>query len=172
MKLHLVDDNADVASALQITFKDHSEVEIVNGDLLRLARNCVVSPANSQGFMDGGIDRLFVSFFGSGLEAKVREAIGRQPEGCLPIGSSLVVNTGHLVIPFLLVAPTMVGPEIVDPINAYRAMRAILRIASTHGVIGRAVFCPGLCTGVGGVLPPDAAKEMARAYHDWKRQQP
>lgn len=169
MKLHFVDDNSDVANALATAFKDHQEVTVATGDLLRFAKNCVVSPANSQGFMDGGIDRAFVSFFGAGIELRVRDAVGRLPEGRMQIGSSLIVNTGHLMIPFLLVAPTMENPEMVDALNAYRAMRAILRIASAHAEIGRAVFCPGLCTGVGGVAPSVAAKEMLRAYEDWKR---
>jgi len=169
MNLHLVDDNADVASALKIAFQGRPEVKVMNGDLLRLARNCVVSPANSQGFMDGGIDRAFVSFFGMQIETKVRDAIARYPEGRLQIGSGLIVSTGHAVIPFLLVAPTMEAPEAVEPSNAYRAMRAILRIGSAHKEIGRDIFCPGLCTGVGDVLPSDAAKEMFRAYEDWRQ---
>jgi O-acetyl-ADP-ribose deacetylase (regulator of RNase III) len=170
MKLHLVDDNADVAGALRIAFRDHPEVEVVNGDLLKLARNCVVSPANSQGFMDGGIDRALVAFFGAEIEAKVRDAIGRRPDSRLPVGGSLVVKTGHAVIPFLLVAPTMESPEMVEAVNTCRAMKAILRIASAHEEIGRAIFCPGLCTGVGGVDPTEAAARMARAYRDCQHQ--
>ncbi|HXI71464.1 MAG TPA: macro domain-containing protein [Verrucomicrobiae bacterium] len=172
MRLHFVDDNTEVVKALQATFKVHPEVEVTNGDLLKLARNCIVSPANSQGFMDGGIDKAFVTFFGSEIEARVRTAIGRRPEGRLPVGSSLVINTVHAVIPFLLVAPTMESPEMVEAVNAYRAMRAILRIATAHEEIGRAVYCPGLCTGVGGVLPSDAANQMLRTYEDWKGTQP
>lgn len=168
MKLHFVDDNLDVVMALKGAFKEHPEVEVFHGDLLALARNCVVSPGNSQGFMDGGIDKSFTQFFGPGIEATVREAIGRRPEVTLPIGSSMVVKTNHGLIPFSLVAPTMEVPELVDASNAYRAMRAILRIASANEDIGRAVFCPGLCTGVGGVLPGEAAKQMARAYQEWK----
>ena len=38
MKLHLVDNNADVALALQTAFKAHSEVQVVFGELLQLAR--------------------------------------------------------------------------------------------------------------------------------------
>jgi O-acetyl-ADP-ribose deacetylase (regulator of RNase III) len=168
MNLHLIDDNADVADALAFAFKSHEEVKVANGDLLGLANNCVVSPANSQGFMDGGIDRAFVSFFGAGIEFKIREIVGRTHGGWISVGSGTVVNTGHAVIPYLLVAPTMEQPEMVDALNAYRAMRAILRIAAAHAEIGRAVFCPGLCTGVGGVCPSVAAGEMLRAYNDWK----
>jgi len=34
--------------------------------------------------------------------------------------------------------------------------------------IHKKVFCPGLSTGVGGVSPREAAKEMYNAYVDWK----
>jgi len=151
MNLHFVDDNAEVAKALQLAFREHPEVEVADGDLLKVATNCVVSPANAQGFMDGGIDRAIVAFFGSVIESQMRDAIIRRPEGRLPVGSSLVVRTGHGVVPFLLVATTMDSLEMVEAVNAYRAMNAILRIASSNKEVGRDVFCPGLCTGVGGV---------------------
>jgi O-acetyl-ADP-ribose deacetylase (regulator of RNase III) len=48
-------------------------------------------------------------------------------------------------------------------------MKAILRMAKAHAEIGRAIFCPGLCTGVGGVDPSEAGEQMARAYHAWQR---
>ena len=169
MNLHFADDNDEVAEALKLAFRGYPEIAVTVGDLLKLATNCVVSPANAQGFMDGGIDRAIVSFFGSAIELKVRDAILRRPEERLPVGSSLVVRTGHEVIPFLLVATTMESPEMVEPLNAYRAMTAILRLASSNEEIGRDVFCPGLCTGVGGVRASDAAEQMARAYLDWQR---
>jgi len=169
MTLHFIDDNAEVADALQFAFRAHPEVEVMAGDLLKLARNCVVSPANAHGFMDGGIDRAIVTFFGPAIEPQVRDAIVCRSEERLPVGSSLVVRTGHAVIPFLLVATTMESPEMVEAVNACRAMKAILRLASSNEEIGRDVFCPGLCTGVGHVPPSEAAEQMVRAYQDWKQ---
>jgi O-acetyl-ADP-ribose deacetylase (regulator of RNase III) len=119
--------------------------------------------------MDGGIDAAFCNFFGSAVEGRVREAIGRRPEGYLPIGASLVVQTGNERIPHMIVAPTMLAPEAIDSLNCYRAMRAVLRIAAAQEDVGRAVYCPGLGTGVGQVLPVEAAREMAQAYSDWKK---
>src|SRR5262249_27630188 len=98
-----------------------------------------------------------------------RSAIARRPEGYLPIGASLVVPTGNRRIPHLIVAPTMLAPKPIDSQNCYRAMRAVLRIAATHEEVGRAVYCPGLGTGVGQVSPANAAREMAQAYSDWKK---
>jgi O-acetyl-ADP-ribose deacetylase (regulator of RNase III) len=97
----------------------------------------------------------------------VREAVTRRPEGHLPVGASLVVHTGDTRVPFLIVAPTMSVPEEVMSNNCYRAMRAVLRVAT--GEVGRDVYCPGLATGVGMVPPENAAAMMSQAYGDWKR---
>lgn len=168
MRLHLVDLNPEVVAAWQEAFRSFPDVTVRQGDLLTLAENAVVSPANSFGFMDGGIDRAFVAFFGSQLQVRVQDAIARRPEGYLPVGASLVVQTSHARIPYLIVAPTMLGPEAVGSDNSYRAMRAVLRIAAQFPEVGHEVYCPGLGTGVGGVRPDEAATEMARAYADWQ----
>jgi O-acetyl-ADP-ribose deacetylase (regulator of RNase III) len=169
MRLYLVDADAAVTSALREAFRPFPEVAVSRGDLLAVAHNAVVSPANAHGFMDGGIDAAYRSFFGAAVEAQVREAIGRRAEGYLPLGASLVVRTGHTGIPYLIVAPTMLGPEAIERANCYRAMRAVLRVAASQEEIGRAVFCPGLGTGVGGVPVEEAAEEMAKAYGDWRK---
>jgi O-acetyl-ADP-ribose deacetylase (regulator of RNase III) len=162
-----VDTDAEVVAAWRVAFEPFNEVMIQQADLLAVAHNAVVSPSNAHGFMDGGIDLSYVRFFGPGIEALVQEAISKQPEGHLPVGASLVVETGHTRIPYLILAPTMLMPEMIPSQHCYRAMRAILRLAGKLQ-IGDMVFCPGLGTGVGSVPPKDAAQEMARAYQDWK----
>ena len=169
MNLHLVDFNGSLVNAWVKAFEAFREVTIQQGNLLTVARNCVVSPANSYGFMDGGIDAWYRAFFGAQIERTVQDAINRRPEGQLPVGASLVVRTGHETVPYMIVAPTMTVPEQVESRNCYRAMRAILRIAGTDGAVGLDVYCPGLATGVGMVPPEHAADEMAQAYGDWKR---
>lgn len=169
MRLHLVDYNEAIVNAWTESFRDFTEVSVQRGDLLVVAHHCVVSPANSYGFMDGGIDLAYRNFFGPQIERVVQEAIGRRPEGLLPVGASLVVRTEHDRVRFLIVAPTMMLPEQVESRNSYRAMRAILRIAGTDPEIGRDIYCPGLGTGVGMVPPKDAAAMMAQAYREWKR---
>lgn len=168
MRLHLVDHDPDVVSAWRQTFAAYPEVTIEQANLLSVAHNTVVSPANSHGFMDGGIDLTYMTFFGPHIQEIVQDAIAQRPEGHLPVGASLIVRTGHARIPFIIVAPTMILPEPIQSFNCYRAMRAILRIAATDPVVGQDVFCPGLGTGVGQVPPSEAASQMARAYGDWK----
>jgi len=169
MRLHLVDYNGELVSAWREAFRPFPEVLVHEGDLLAVAEHCVVSPANSYGFMDGGIDAAYRAFFGPEIERTVQDAVLRRPEGLLPVGASVVVHTGHVRVPYLIVAPTMTMPELVDGRNCYRAMRAVLRIAGEMAVIGRDVYCPGLSTGVGGVAPESAAMMMAEAYRDWIR---
>ena len=166
MKLHLVDANPAVASALQKAFEPFAEVEVSQGDLLAMAEGCVVSPANSFGYMDGGFDKHLRDFFGLQIESRVQAAVAQRPEGMLPVGASLLIPTGHHKIPHLLLAPTMEMPEHVDASHAYRAMRAVLRLAMAANFPASEVYCPGLATGVGGVTPEAAAHEMARAYFD------
>jgi O-acetyl-ADP-ribose deacetylase (regulator of RNase III) len=122
--------------------------------------------------MDGGIDAAYHAFFGSQIERAVQEAIARRPEGHLPVGASMIVRTGHARVPFLIVAPTMTVPEMVESGNCYRAMRAVLRVAGADAEVGRDVYCPGLATGVGMVPPEEAASAMAKAYTEWKSAQP
>jgi O-acetyl-ADP-ribose deacetylase (regulator of RNase III) len=169
MNLHLVDFNGHLVNAWVKAFEQFPEVTIQQGDLLAVARHCVVSPANSYGFMDGGIDAAYRAFFGAQIERTVQDAVTRRPEGHLPVGASLAVRTGHKRVPYMIVAPTMTVPEQVESRNCYRALRAVLRIAGTDAEIGQDVYCPGLATGVGMVPPENAAAEMAQAYGDWKR---
>jgi hypothetical protein len=67
-----------------------------------------------------------------------------------------------------VLAPTMISPEHVPPENAYRALRAALRLMKRSPELGPTLYSPGLTTLVGGVAPADAAREMALAYLDWK----
>jgi O-acetyl-ADP-ribose deacetylase (regulator of RNase III) len=168
MRLCFVDADPAVVEAIREAFCNVPEVSVALGDLLAAAENTVVSPANSQGFMDGGIDLAYLSYFGPTIQSQVLEAINRRPEEFLPIGASVVVHTGHRRIPYLILAPTMTGPEFITADNSYRAMRAVLRIAGDDSVVGRSVYCPGLGTGVGSVDPRIAAEQMAEAYRDWQ----
>jgi O-acetyl-ADP-ribose deacetylase (regulator of RNase III) len=168
MRLHFVDIDPDVVEALRVAFDGVPDVACSSGEILALAHGALVSPANSYGMMDGGIDAAYSAFFGPAVQIAVQEAINRRPEGYLPVGASLAVRTGHQRIPFLIVAPTMHTPEEVPASNCYRALRAVLRLAAGGNLGGRDIFCPGLATGIGRVSPADAAAQLAAAYRDWR----
>lgn len=161
MQLDLIDHDQEVADALREAFAAFPEVEVTCADLLREAHDTVVSPANSAGFMDGGIDAAYVRAFGASLEDEVRRRATELPEG-IPVGSALCVRVKHARVQRVIVAPTMEQPDSVRAINARRAMAAILRCARAENV--EHLFCFGLCTGVGLVEPSDAAEQMRLAY--------
>ena len=170
MKLTLVDTDTATSAALKVAFAPFSEVSVFNTDLLLLAENTIVSPANSQGFMDGGIDAAYSAAIPD-VEDRVREAIARREEGHLPLGAAVIVSVTHPRIQYVIATTTMLMPEAVDSTHAYRSMRAMLRVAGAHPDRVRSVYCPGLCTGIGRVSPEEAAEAMAKAYGDWKRAQ-
>jgi hypothetical protein len=43
-------------------------VSVVEGSILEVGCDAVVSPANSYGFMDGGIDALYLEHFGADVQ--------------------------------------------------------------------------------------------------------
>ena len=161
-RLHLVDINPSVADALRLAFAPWPGVDVQCCDILDVAFDTLVSPANSYGFMDGGIDMHYINVLGPRVQNDVIRAVEMLPGGLLPVGSSIVVPVKHDRIRRLLVAPTMEHPEAVEPRNASRAMAAILRRCKAEAI--EDVFCPGLCTLTGRVAPEEAATEMARAY--------
>ena len=166
--LHLVDINQSVVDEWSAAFRDFPEVKVVCGDILEFAKVSVVSPANSQGFMDGGIDRIYTEYFGLRPQTELQAAISALEAGELAVGESIVVTTGDETIPFMICAPTMTTPGPVPATNAFYAMSAVLFAATRHQDILEQVYCPGLCTDVGEVEPADAAEEMAFAYRKWK----
>ncbi|MFL5743547.1 MAG: macro domain-containing protein [Niastella sp.] len=64
----------------------------------------MVSPANSFGFMDGGVDYVISERLGWGLEKELQKRIKALPEGELLVGRALILETGDPHIPFLISA--------------------------------------------------------------------
>lgn len=152
-------------------------VELHRGSILDVQCDAVVSPANSFGFMDGGIDALYFDVFGAQIEEQVRRAILTRHYGELLVGQADVVETGHPSPRFLIAAPTMRVPMALgrDTINPYLATRAVLRLAS-HGLFAdgphtgqriadhvRVLALPGMGTGVGRVPAETCARQVRTA---------
>lgn len=162
----MVDKNPDLVAAWHEYFTGLDKVFVDQGDILSVAQDVLVSPANSYGFMDGGIDSSYIQLFGLTVQQSLQERINTRPEGYLPIGCAELILTNHSRVPYLIAAPTMVTPEAVPSRNCFYAMIAILNLASRHSHITK-VYCPGLGTGVGCVPLQLAAQEMATAYRRW-----
>src|SRR5690349_8160234 len=70
-------------------------VEVRRGSIFDAECDAVVSPANSFGFMDGGIDRLYTQHFGPVVQERVQACIRGCFAGELLVGQATIVPTGH-----------------------------------------------------------------------------
>ncbi len=172
-KLTLVDPYGPLCAAWQEQFAELPNVEVVNGYFEQVSvYDCMVSPANSFGLMDGGVDAAITRYFGIGLMRRVQQRILDEFLGEQPVGTSLIVETGHSKHPFLAHTPTMRVPMPISRTdNVYTAMRAMLLAVRRHNLQSdrriEIVVCPGLGTGVGQVPGDEAARQMALAYRHY-----
>jgi O-acetyl-ADP-ribose deacetylase (regulator of RNase III) len=169
LAVHLRDINAGIVKAWEQAFADVPEVHVSRGDIFEHKADAIVSPANSFGFMDGGIDLLYSKYFGWSLQTDLQALLAEQHYGELPVGQAVVVATGHDSIPFLVSAPTMRIPaDISATVNVYLAFRAALIAVLTHNARTKTpiqtLLVPGLGTGIGAVAPAAAARQMRLAY--------
>lgn len=165
----LCDIDPDVCHAWRRAFRGHS-VSVEEGDFFDVAADAYVSPANSHGIMDGGLDLLLRNRF-PGVESRVQRAIDARG-GLLPVGQAVVVETGDSDVPYLVSAPTMIRPSsILGTRNVYLAMGAIPASIDMFNQDNsddiRSVAIPGLGTGVGRMTPEAAASQMLEAYENW-----
>ena len=151
-------------------------VTVHHGSIFDVSCDAMVSPANSFGFMDGGIDMLYTQHFGWAVQERLQEAIREEHHGELLVGAAEIVETGNPDLPFLVAAPTMRVPTILrDSVNPYLAARAAL-LRVTHGTFTQGTYTgeriadfvdsiafPGLGTGVGRVGPNTCARQVRAA---------
>jgi O-acetyl-ADP-ribose deacetylase (regulator of RNase III) len=136
--------------------------------------NAIISPANSYGFMNGGIDRTIDKILNN-VEYLVKQQIeqvgqiDRSGRSFLPVGNCIVIPRNNY---FLFVAPTMTMPHKLpeDTLNVSLAFMAILKQASLlernyNNNINLTIACPCLGTGVGQLDPIISAKQILGAYN-------
>ena len=180
MKIILADIEPSITEAYEKFCGDLEIVEIHKGNILKVNCDAVVSPANSYGFMDGGIDMVYSRYFGWCVQQRLQHKIQTKHYGELLIGQAEIVETDKQNIPFLIAAPTMRVPMTLgNTVNVYLAARAVFLLIK-HGVFDSGVFAgdpisnvvqsvafPGLGTGVGSVGPNTCAKQMRSAIDDF-----
>ncbi|MCB9851521.1 MAG: macro domain-containing protein [Phycisphaerales bacterium] len=154
-------------------------VRVHEGSIFDSGCDAVVSPANSFGFMDGGIDMLYSQRFGWGVQERLQALIREKHHGELLVGAAEIVETNVEQIPYVIAAPTMRVPMILnDSVNPYLAARAVLLLIQygkfTAGPLEdtpirdvvKSVAFPGLGTGVGRIGPNTCANQVRAAIDD------
>lgn len=176
MKIYLLDINNDMCNAWKEYFEGLYNIEVVNDNFKHfmdehLEIDCVVSPANSFGLMDGGYDKAIIDYFGTGLMNDVKKAIIYNWHGEQPVGTSLsvpiynrVINTIYgSKICTLIHTPTMRTPEkISDSRIIYQCMRTTLIEAKRKQV--KHIVIPAFGGATGGISYNEIARLMFLAY--------
>ena len=156
------------------------QVTVHRGSILDVHCDAVVSPANSFGFMDGGIDHAYSHRFGWGVQRRLQDAVRGRHHGELLVGRAEAVWTDDAAIPFVIAAPTMRVPMVLpaDTVSPYLAARAVLLLilherfadgpfaGESVADVVRTVAFPGLGTGIGRVPPDVCAKQVRAAVTD------
>ena len=174
-KIILADHWAPLVHAWTEAFSAFDEVQVRSGDFFAEAADALVSPANSFGVMDGGLDAAIRAKLGGQIETAVQQRILDEHHGELPVGSAEVVPTGHARWPFLVVAPTMRVPEsVAQTLNSYLAFRGALLAIARHNQTStrkriESVVVPGLGTGIGAMDARRCAGQMRIALDHVKK---
>lgn len=167
MKIYLLDKNHGTTRRWNYYFSNAKDVEVVNLYLEEFLDmydvECVVSPANAYGLMDGGYDRAITDYFGWELAEKVQSVILKEWFGEQLVGTSIIVD-----IPGtdkkLIHTPTMRAPShIKDPMIVYYCMRATLMCAIKNNV--QSIVIPAFGGNCGGLSSDIIAHMMKEAYN-------
>ena len=178
--IHFVSLNSDWVQQIQTKFKDvpRTLAWVTKVQNVRRQGTVFVSPSNSLGFMDGGIDysysrEMFPRCEGL-LRDKIRDighttALGRP---YLRVGSAVWISLGSETA--MIAAPTMFMPQDVsDTLNAYHSFMAALMLMKKYLTLKKssAVFHTLVVTshgcGYGHMTAEQSAVQMYEAYCDW-----
>ncbi len=124
--------------------------------------------------MDAGMDLAVVRFFGRQVMELIQKQILDDYLGEQPVGTCIIVPTGHASHPFVAHAPTMRVPmNIQGTDHVYLAMWATLTAVHRHNCSESrkidSIACPGLGTGTGGMDAFEAALQLCLAYEHYCR---
>jgi O-acetyl-ADP-ribose deacetylase (regulator of RNase III) len=174
-KVILVDINEDVVKAWRDIFIDNPEVEVHHGSMLDQQVDAWVTPTNSMGRMNGGLDQVLKDHFGASIEGAVQKDIETLYGGTMPVGAATCVATGGAKPSFLISTPTMVGcsDNISQTQNVAFACAAALQAVHIHNRKSpdtiESVAIAGLGAQTGQVPVEVCARLMWSAYHLFRR---
>jgi O-acetyl-ADP-ribose deacetylase (regulator of RNase III) len=172
MKIIFCDRNIQNLEALRNAFNNLHHFEFVQNNITSVKADCIVSPANSYGLMDGGVDRT-INYSLNYISEKVKKIIQFRYGGEQPVGTCFIVpvennqmTTGNYK--YLAHTPTMRIPkDVSNTDNAYIAFRALLTELFDHNRQYNdinTIVMTSFCSGAGKMSPTQAAQQMRLAF--------
>ena len=146
-------------------------INCICGDVQELSKenSVFMSPANSLGFMDGGIDYIYSRIMFPNIEKEVKQKI--KDLGFLTnLGRPYLRVGSALLVPYetsaLISAPTMFLPHDVSKTrNAYHSFLATLILFSRFNY--ETLVVTSLCCGYGKMNETVSVEQMYEAYNDF-----
>lgn len=170
IKFFLRDLDPAVVNAWNDAFKEYQNFKIELNDIFSgEPADAIISPANSFGVMDGGIDLAYTRFFGEYLPQRLQKRIIEKWHGEIPVGNAEIICIDREDYKYLISAPTMRVPQVIRfTANAYLAFRAAILAVIDHNENCSyqiaSILCPGLGTATGELPAEICARQMRLAY--------
>lgn len=171
--LEIVGLNPEAIAACAGAFGSLATCRVIDIHAVPREHAAFVSPANSLGFMDGGIDKPLRDMF-PGCESRLKTAIKQLGHttalgrAYLRVGSAYWQSVGPTTA--LISAPTMFLPHDVSATqNAYWAFMAVLMASLELPSTIRRLVVPTLCCGWGRMSAEESARQMRRAFDNFLR---
>lgn len=166
VKIQLVDKNVGMCAEWKNHFHGYDNVSVYCSDFFSKKTDCIVSPGNSFGFMDGSLDLAISKHLGWQVQEKLKSIIRTLPMKEILVGEAILVETDFPEIPYCIAAPTMRIPMIINETpNSYLASKAVFNLLKNNPQI-QTVTISGLATGVGKVPFKYCARQMKMAYDE------
>ena len=128
-------------------------VVVEKGDLTQIDCDAIVNPANSFGYMGGGVAGAIKRIGGLEIE---KEALSKAP---IAVGKAVATTAGTLPCKYVIHAPTMKQPAMrISVENVRLATQAALELGVELNL--KSIAIPGMGTGVGRVPIEDAAEAI------------
>lgn len=136
-------------------------IVVERGDLTQISCDAIVNPANSYGYMGGGVAGAIKRIGGIEIE---KEAISKAP---IDVGKAVMTTAGSLPCKYVIHAPTMKQPAMrIGVENVTLATRAAFELGVKLNL--KSIAIPGMGTGVGGVSTDDAAETIAMTAKEFE----
>lgn len=167
LKIYLLDRKPEMYAAWNKYFFGLDNVTVVCSEFTEFMRrnkvDCVVSPANSYGIMDGGYDEAITAWFGESLMERVQQYIIDNMYGEQPLCTSFIIDTDVPGVK-LIHTPTMRVPSVItDNRIVYHCTRSCLIAALNSDV--KTIVVPAF-GGLTGCVPLNTVAQMMWFAYD------
>lgn len=164
---YFTDLNKDVINVYSKVFEDLPNFIFKRANITSQKGDVIVSPANSYGQMDGGVDRA-INYSLDYISEDVQKLINELYYGEQPVGTCLLIPTFKTNYHYLAHTPTMRIPQDVNnTLNAYYAFRSLLIEILNHNKKCndiKSIVITSFCCGAGKMDKLKSAKQMRLAY--------